>query len=279
MRNGTAGLSTAGRSAVDAVLADAKPLTARSVVASTLLGVEPPQLPARVLVRSGELFGISQGTTRVAVSRMATNGELEADGGSYRLAGRRFATRVSRQAISRSGTRRAWDGDWLLVVVTADERAAPERAAFRRAARDLRFAERREGVWLRPDNLPDEHDDAQPDAVATLAAQSECYVTRPERDSIRLAADLFGLADWSERARLLLEATGPLTAALSDDHLDVLGDAFVVSATALRHFQVDPLLPDELLPHGWPGVRLRADYEAFDAVFKRAWATWFATQP
>ena len=43
-----------------------KPMTARSVVASTLLGIEPPRLPARILVRSGELFGIAEGTTRVA---------------------------------------------------------------------------------------------------------------------------------------------------------------------------------------------------------------------
>ena len=61
-------------------------LTARSVIASTLLGVDPPRLPTLALVRSGELFGLSEGATRTALSRMAAAGEVEADGTGYRLA-------------------------------------------------------------------------------------------------------------------------------------------------------------------------------------------------
>ena len=57
-----------------------RPLTARSVIASTLLGVDPPRLPALALVRSGELFGLREGATRTALSRMAANGEVVADG-------------------------------------------------------------------------------------------------------------------------------------------------------------------------------------------------------
>jgi len=37
------------------------------VIASTLLGMHPPVLAAQVLVRSGELFGIAEGTTRTAL--------------------------------------------------------------------------------------------------------------------------------------------------------------------------------------------------------------------
>ena len=46
---------------------DTRPLTARSVVASTLLGVRPSELPARSLVASAGLFGIAEGTVRTAV--------------------------------------------------------------------------------------------------------------------------------------------------------------------------------------------------------------------
>src|SRR5579862_9666620 len=77
-----------------------RPLTARSVVASTLLGVEPPRLPTRLLVRSGELFGISQGTTRVALSRMVAAGELVVEGNAHELAGR-LLERQARQQASR----------------------------------------------------------------------------------------------------------------------------------------------------------------------------------
>src|SRR5690349_21214627 len=95
-------------------------LSARSVVASTLLGMTPPRLSSRLLVRSGELFGIAEGTTRVALSRMVAAGELEVDDGGYRLAGHLLA-RQERQRASRSdpGGRDAWTGGWDLQVVVS----------------------------------------------------------------------------------------------------------------------------------------------------------------
>ena len=63
------------------------PLTARSVVASNLLGVDPPRLPAAALVACGELFGLRPGATRTALSRMTAAGEVVAEDGHYALAG------------------------------------------------------------------------------------------------------------------------------------------------------------------------------------------------
>src|SRR5687768_12666734 len=92
---------------------DERPLSARSVVASILLGTRPPELPGRLLVRAGELFGITEGTTRVALSRMVASGELEATGdGRYRLAGR-LLERRARQDESRQPPARRWNGDWI----------------------------------------------------------------------------------------------------------------------------------------------------------------------
>ena len=36
----------------------------------------------------------------------------------------------------------------------------------------------------------------------------------------------------------------------------------------LRHLQADPLLPAELLPADWPGARLRATYDGWDARYR-----------
>ena len=84
----TSGRASAGGSIVTAIpgsitvpvhvtqLRNIAALTARSVIASTLLGTEPPRLPGRVLVRVGELFGITEGTIRTALSRMVASGEL-----------------------------------------------------------------------------------------------------------------------------------------------------------------------------------------------------------
>ena len=52
------------------------PLTARSVLASALLGMDPPELPVSQLVRLTGLFGISENRARVALSRMVAAARL-----------------------------------------------------------------------------------------------------------------------------------------------------------------------------------------------------------
>src|SRR5271168_1800485 len=90
----------------------APPLTARSVLASALLGMDPPELPVAQLVRLTGLFGISENRARVALSRMAAAGEATSDGsGRYRLAGH-LAERQSRQSASRAGATATYDGEW-----------------------------------------------------------------------------------------------------------------------------------------------------------------------
>ena len=131
----------------------APPLTARSVLASGLLGMDPPELPVAQLVRLADLFGISENRARVALSRMVAAGEATSDGsGRYRLAGH-LAARQSRQSASRSGATTVYDGRWRLAVVTTTGSTADVRAARRRALAYARLAELREGVWMRPDNV------------------------------------------------------------------------------------------------------------------------------
>src|SRR5271156_5274815 len=130
------------------------PLTARSVLASALLGMDPPELPVAQLVRLTGLFGIGENRARVALSRMVAAGEATSDGsGRYRLAGH-LAARQSRQSASRAGATAPYDGEWWLAVVTTAGSSADVRGARRRALAYGRLAELREGVWMRPSNFP-----------------------------------------------------------------------------------------------------------------------------
>jgi len=227
-----------------------RPLTARSAVLSTLLGVHPPRLPARALVRVGELFGIAEGTIRVALSRMVAAGDLTQVNGDYQLT-RRLRNRQARQDQSRSPSTRPWGGDWEIAVVTAARRSPAERTAFRTAMTELRLAELREGTWLRPANLVRER-------PALVTEQCTFLTGRPERPG--LAESLWDLPEWAARARELMAAL--------DEAAD-LPSSFMLAAAVLRHFLADPLLPDELLPDDWPGRRLRVRYEEFDDRFQK----------
>lgn len=247
-----------------------RPLTARSVVLSTLLGTQPPVLPVAVLVRAGELFGITEGTIRTALSRMAASGEVEADDGAYRLAGR-LLERQARQEASRAAATRAWRADrnqWRFAFVTSERRAAADRAGLREAMRQARLAELREGVWLRPDNLS-----WRPGAV--VGEQCLVAVGSPEGDPARLAASLWDLEGWAARAVALRRALADTRGALDAQDPRALAPGFVLSADVLRHFQADPLLPDPLLPEGWPGAALRAEYRAWDDAYRALLRTWW----
>ncbi|HEX4813937.1 MAG TPA: PaaX family transcriptional regulator C-terminal domain-containing protein [Nonomuraea sp.] len=243
-------------------------LSARSAVLSALLGSHPPRLPARRLVRIGALFGIAEGTVRVALSRMVAAGDLIQEHRSYRLS-ERLVERQARQDESRDPHTRPWDGTWEIAVVTAERRAPADRAAFRHTMTALRLAELREGTWLRPANLVREW----PEAVT---AQCTLIDGRPRRDPTPLLWDLDGWAAQARRLERALESalettletametameTAPVTAG-------GLAEGFLVSAAVLRHLLADPLLPEELLPPGWPGAELRARYDAFDARYR-----------
>ncbi len=232
-----------------------KALTARSVLASTLLGLDPPVLPVGRLVATAGLFGIAENTARTALSRMAAAGEVVAEDGRYRLTGR-LLDRQRRQDEGRHPRLRRWDGRWRVAVVTTDRRSPAERADLRAALTRLRLAEWREGVWLRPDNLDQ--------AVTGLAAEHCSWLVA---DLDEQPEHLWDLDGWAEDARALL-------ADLRDLAPDALADGFVLSAAVLRHLAADPLLPPRLLPDDWPGQELRATYDAWDRTYRDVLATW-----
>ncbi|MDF3149394.1 PaaX domain-containing protein, C- domain protein, partial [Streptomyces sp. T21Q-yed] len=129
-----------------------RPLSARSVVLSLLLGLHPPELPVKDLVGSVEPFGIAGSTLRAALSRMVAAGDLRRADAVYGLSDR-LLERQRRQDDAVHPETVPWGGDWEMVVVTATGRGPAERAELRSELTWLRLAELREGVWLRPANL------------------------------------------------------------------------------------------------------------------------------
>jgi len=240
-----------------------RPLTARSVLASALLGADPPELPVAHLVHLAGLFGINGNRARVALSRMVASGEVTTDGaGSYRLSGH-LLRRRDRQEASRAGRAGRWSGAWHVVVVTTSGSPAEVRAARRRSLEFARLAELREGTWVRPDNLA-------LDLAPSLATDVVVFTGPSDGDPAALAGSLWDLGAWARRARELQRALVDLDPRGPAD----LAPGFELSAGVLRHFQADPLLPDELLPDDWPGGGLRRDYDDWDRRYRSVLAAW-----
>jgi phenylacetic acid degradation operon negative regulatory protein len=243
-----------------------RPLSARSVLATALLGADQPHLKVGELVEMAALFGISDGAARTCLWRMVSAGELTGDDGVYVLAGRLLERRQRVDDASRVDDTALppWDGTWELAVVSLERRSATDRLALRKAAMALHLAELREGVWFRPDNL----DRNRLPTLLTVLDQQCVHFHGAQTDipaeSVR---SLFNLDDWAADARRL-------TVAMRDE-LDVEAVGaddftyqFALSIAAVRHLELDPLLPAELIPRQWPAHALRSTYRRFDEVFK-----------
>lgn len=228
-------------------MADLKRMTARSVVLSVLLGAHPAWASAAELVRLTSDFDIKEQTLRVALTRMVSAGDLVRSADGYRLADRLLA-RQRRQDAAIDPKTRPWHGDWVTVVITTVGADARTRADLRNDLLQNRFAELREGVWLRPANLAG-------DLPEEVTANARVLTSRDD-DPAGLAAVLWDLPAWITTARQLLGEIGSAP--------DVPG-RFVAAAAIVRHLLADPVLPAELLPDDWPGTRLRQAYADFAA--------------
>jgi phenylacetic acid degradation operon negative regulatory protein len=222
-------------------------MTARSVVLSVLLGAHPASATASELIRLTADFDIREPTLRVALTRMVSAGDLVRSQDGYRLADRLLA-RQRRQDDAIDPRVRTWDGTWTILVITSVGIDARSRAGLRTTLQDNRFAELREGVWLRPDNLDADLSAAVLDHVRVLHARDD----RPGE----LAAQLWDLPAWVRIGRELIDEMAAAT--------DIPG-RFMAAAAMVRHILTDPVLPDELLPDDWPGATLRTAYTNFAA--------------
>lgn len=243
----------------------ARPLSARSVMASLLLGRRSARAPGRDLVRWCALFGIPAGTARVALHRMTAAGELERnEAGDYVLVGS-LARRQREQQASLMAQPARWDGTWRMAIAVGEARPAGVRADVRLSLKRSRLAEWREGVWIRPANVPDLVEDPR---CAWLDA-------RPDGDPAGLADALFSPRRWRATADELLMQLDEATSRMRTHREDAIAVAFLAGAAALRHIRSDPWLPTALLPDPWPGAELRAAYRGYRTEFDALARDWF----
>ena len=220
-------------------------MTARSVLLSVLLGAHPAWASAAELIRLTADFGLKESTVRVALTRLVSAGDLVRSADGYRLSDRLLA-RQRRQDDALRPRLRPWDGTWTALVITSVGVDARARASLRSMLQDNRFGELREGVWLRPDNLEMRLPAEVTRRVRVMHARDDAPV--------ELAARLWDLPAWFATADSLLADMAVA--------VDVPA-RFVAAAKMVRHLLTDPVLPEELLPSGWPGKTLRDSYFRF----------------
>lgn len=234
---------------------------------------------AAVTTLLGE-FGVTSGAARTAISRLARRGVLESsrDGrhSYYRLtrdaaaelsAGGAWIARFAEQV-------RSWDGTWTLVAFSLPQEHGAQRRSLRGQLRWLGFAPLYDGLWVSPDPW-------NPTVAGRLAAVTPGAMTvfRASHVDLAVTADRNPIEAWdiaaiAEHYEAFDRQWTPLLQRVRAGRIS--GAAAVRARTEImdgyRHIPLlDPQLPVELLPAGWPRARAREVFvEIYDGLAEPA---------
>lgn len=223
-------------------------------------------LPSTAIVTLLGEFGVTEGAARTTISRLARRGVLEG-----RRHGRHSSYRLTEEAAAdlwNGGTSiaaftthsDAWDGYWTLITFSVPEEHSTRRRALRTALRWRGCAPLYDAVWVSPHPLA-------PSGRAELAALAHGRISifRAEHLELEGEAGRDPVQAWDLRGitgqyQAFIRRWKSLTPRIAAGRV---GGAEAVRARAevmnsYRRFPVlDPLLPIDLLPSGWPRARAR----------------------
>jgi phenylacetic acid degradation operon negative regulatory protein len=235
----------------------------------TLLGdywwrrTEP--LPSAALVALLAEFGVSDSAARAALSRLTRN-ELLVTSKSGRRTVVRLSERAARilddggsQIFSFGRASRPWDGLWSLVAFSIPEQNRAARDSLRKQLRWLGFAPLYDGLWVSPrDRAVEVINQLAELGITTATAFRASIVPGVSPDGLpQHAWDLDNLQERYVsfianaehlRDRTLAGRVSPVAALVARTRV----------MDEWRGFpELDPDLPDELLPDAWPRATAR----------------------
>jgi phenylacetic acid degradation operon negative regulatory protein len=230
-------------------------------------------LPSASIVALLGEAGVSTAGARTAISRLGRRGVLEMsrDGrySSYRL------TQAAADELLNGGAWIAgfaagadsWDGCWTLVAFSMPQEENGYRRALRDQLRWLGFALLFDGLWISPDALnPTVEDGLRTFGVGAMSifrARHVDLASTSNRDPL----DAWDVAAIARQYETFVKRWKPLLPRVRAGR--ITGAAAVRNRTEVmdtyRRFPfLDPQLPIELMPAGWPRARAR---ELFVAIY------------
>jgi phenylacetic acid degradation operon negative regulatory protein len=251
-------------------------VTAKSLVLDLLSTMRGGSMPVALLVSAAEAFGLDGNRTRVALTRLLSQGLVERDErGHYRL-GPGSGSTLGRVASWRNGaTTRPWQGGWLATHIDGIDKS--DRSARRITDRALGFFSFRAlnpGLMIRPDNLSAKVDGIR-DELAALGADPRiscfCATSLSSHDEERARAlwDLEALRSGYDDARDSMRRSRRRLAALDEEAAMV--ESFIVGGKVIRLLVLDPLLPDDIFSGDTRRLVTR-ELREYDQLGRACWA-------
>jgi phenylacetic acid degradation operon negative regulatory protein len=254
----------------------ARALTAKELVIDFLSNRSPREMPARLIVDTAAALGFTEQSVRMALTRIVEDGLAISIGrGVYKLApSGDVMRREVRKWRNITDSTKAWSGGWVGIYDASIRRS--DRAALRRHEQALRlrgFREFTAGLSLRPANLRDStaalreqlHElGLHPDAIVALITDLD----EATRERVMHLWDTKALlASYEQLMRAMSASTRHVE---SLPLADAAGETLVLGRDVLRHINLDPLLPAELMPER-PLRELVRTMTAYDAMARQIW--------
>jgi phenylacetic acid degradation operon negative regulatory protein len=221
-------------------------------------------------------LGIEEKTTRQALMRTAASGWLDPEKVGRRTRWRltasaqKMLTEGADRIYSFTGPGESWDGRWLLVYARIPESDRRARHVVQSRLTWAGFGSLGAGLWVSP------HPDREAEAIGVLreagvAADAHVFVARRSgladvQVMVAAAWDLGAIEDRYEEFIEEFRGTAPA---------DVLARQVEIVHAWRRFPSIDPVLPRELLPARWSGLkaaRLFADrHQRWSGDAKQEW--------
>ena len=203
------------------------------------------------------VFGISPGSVRTAMSRLAADGWVERmrDGRESHF---RLTARAEQEFGPPSQTiyslgAKPWNGEWrIAVLIEPDEQS---RRALRSALRTVGYGQIGPNVFIKPHyGKPSAH---EREGVLLLTGAKSIG----DADAEPLVENAWPLESICSGYRQLIRAFEPIEAAIAEDKpvsdLEALALRIFVVHELRRVVLKDPDLPTSLLPEDWPATEVR----------------------
>lgn len=235
------------------------------------------RLVANELFDVAEPCGLTGDQIRSCLRRLVNDGQFERTGEGraavYRATdrGRDLLASIAqrhRLAYHHDHIGRGWDRLWHLAMFSIPETRRAERDQFRDRLIALGGAPVQPGVYLSPHHW--EHDVTREAAELGIErylslSSADDLTVGGSRDPRQIAAGLWDLGEVATRYDAFVDSYEPIPEMLEAmrrrgeriDEDDFLPGALHIAIRFTQCFEVDPLLPPELLPRPWSGRRAR----------------------
>ena len=244
-------------------------LTARELVIDFLSNRYPREMSVQEIAGVGIALGFTEQSLRMALTRLVEQSVAANTGrGRYRLSPSGEAMRDEVRKWRHLGDlAKPWMGAWIGVFDAAIPRS--DRAALRRHERAMRlrgFRELQSGLWIRPANLRDSVAELREHLRALGLHPGALVVGLDEIDddarakATRLWDTAAMIATYRALAEELLASKGKLERLALDS---AAAESMVLGRDVIRHINLDPVLPEELMPQRALSdlIRVMTDYD------------------